>query len=307
MQSRINPIQSLMMKMLTQPKFAWAVILPLSIFDMTAWLSLSMLCLLILRQGFKPHSHLVTACFVLHATYLYSLAPNSVSIIKAITDFWPSLIGAMSLLYFRSWTISAASMMGFLFVVFLSLDVFAPGFGAEQFKLITALAQNMSAQMNLSVQTIRQMFEHHIDVFTALMIGAQMMSAVFNAIICLTMARSLQAQIFNPGGFLKEMLGLRGNQYLLIGLILLLLAPSIMGWFWPLYLIPSLLLYFFCVGLSVAVCALAKNRIQIVFLVLVMASVLLPYVFVPLYVLAGVLDSFINFRVLLARRIKYTF
>jgi hypothetical protein len=279
----------------------------LSIFDMTAWLSLSFLCLIILRQGIKAHVNLVTACFVLHTTYLYGLGGNTVSLVKAITDFCPGLIGAVTLSYFRSWLVSAISMVGLLFAIFLLVDIFIPTFGAEQFKMISALLQNMSSQMNISVQAIRQLFDNHFEFFTSLMIGAQIMSALFNAVICLTMARSLQAQFFNPGGFLKEMLGLRGHQFLLIGLLVGIFLTWSMGWFWPLYLIPSIFLYFFCVGLSILVCALAKNRIQMVFLILVMASVLLPYIFVPLYVLTGVLDSFINFRLLLAKRIKYTF
>lgn len=307
MQSRANPLQTFVMKILSQPKFSWAVILPMSFFDMTAWLSVSMLCLLILRQGIIKHANLIAACTVLHVAFLYWSHPNIASVVRAITDFLPGILGALILLYSRSWTLSAISMLGLLFVVYVLVDVLAPGFGADQLKMLSNLTQNMSTQMNLPIGHLDRIIQNHFGFFVSLMIGVQIMSALFNAVISLTMARSLQAQIFNPGGFLTEMLTLRGNQYLLATLFLLLLMAWSLGWSWCLYLIPSILFYFYCVGLSIGICIFAKHRIQLVLFILVLASVLLSYIFVPIFVMAGALDSLINLRVLLAKRIKYTF
>jgi len=103
------------------------------------------------------------------------------------------------------------------------------------------------------------------------------------------------------------MLGLRGCRWLLLSVVLSIGIVLGLGWLFPLYLLPTLLFYFFCVGLSVGVSALSKNRTQIVFLVLTAASIFLPYIFVPVYVVVGAMDSFVNFRHFLAKRVKYTF
>jgi len=147
----------------------------------------------------------------------------------------------------------------------------------------------------------------HFDFFAHLMRGEEILSVIFNAVMSLTMARSLQAQLFNPGGFLQEMLNLRGNRILFIVMALSILLVSNGGWLLPLYLLPTLLFYFFGVGLSIGVSILSKERKQVVFIVLVASSILLPYIFVPLYIGVGVLDSFINFRALLVKQIKYRF
>ena len=307
MQSRAHPLQSFVMKILSQPKFSWAVILPLSCFDMTSWLSLSLICLLILRQGIKKHTHLIAACTVLHVTSFYLKSPNLSSVVRAITDFLPGIFGSLALLYTRSWALSAMSMLGFLFVLYVLIEIAAPGFGADQLKMLSALAQNISAQINVPLSHIQQLMQNHFEFFVSLLFGAQIMSALFNAVISLTMARSIQAQIFNPGGFMNEMLCLRSHPYFLATFFLLLFMSWGLGWFWPLYLIPSVLFYFYCVGLSIGVCIFAKHRIQMVFFILVLASVLLSYIFVPIFVVAGAIDSLVNLRVLLAKRMKYTF
>lgn len=307
MQAQSNPFQTFCMRILAQPKFSWAVTIALSCFDMTAWLSLALISLIILRHGVKAAWNLMCANFVVHGLSLYWFHPDAMSWINAALDFWPGFLGAVILFNTRSWYWTTCSMLGFMVVIVLGMDIYAPDYSALQLKGFLASAQNLASQMALPMQVVQQLVQEHSRFCAHLLIGLQILSVMINAVIGLTMARSLQSQLFYPQGFQLEMMSLRGCRWLLLLMLLSVLLIYHMNCLFPLYFVPTLVFYFFGVGLSIGVSTLSKNRTQIVFFVLTAASVLLPYVFIPMYVIVGALDSFVNFRLLLARRVKYTF
>lgn len=307
MQSRINPMQAFLLRLLSQPKFTWAVILPLSCFDMTAWLALSLICLLILRQGVKAHWNLMCAAFVVRGTFLYFMKPDLMAWLSATNDFLPAELGAIALLYTRSWLCAGYSMLAGMFLVACGVDILMPDFVNQELKMLITSANQMISQLNFNKNIMDTIVHQHFALFAHLMRGLDILSIIFNAVISLTMARSLQAQLFNPGGFLEEMLSLRGSRSLFATLLCAAFLVLNLDWFLPLYVIPTLLFYFYSVGLSIGVCVLSKERKQIVFIILVASSILLPYIFLPIYVVMGMLDSFIDFRTLLVKQIKYRF
>lgn len=307
MQTPINPFQAFSMKLLTQPRFAWAVICSLACFDMTAWLALTLVCLIILRHGVKSAWNLMCATFVIHGLSLYWFHPNMMSWINDFLDIIPGYVGAIVLLRTNSWYWTSYGFLGALALLAIVMDCLMPEFSAQQLRLFLQSVQSMSSQFALPTHVLTDFVKQHTDFSAHALIGVQLLSATFNAIISLTMARSLQSQLFYPQGFHHEMMNLRGCRWLLVAMFTSLIIVWNTGWYFPLYLIPTLMFYFFCVGLSVGVSALSKNRTQIVFLVLTAASIFLPYVFIPLYVLVGAADSFVNFRNFLAKRVKYTF
>jgi hypothetical protein len=103
------------------------------------------------------------------------------------------------------------------------------------------------------------------------------------------------------------MLNLRGSPLLIGVLSLGIFAVFGFSWYLPLYVLPSLILYLVGVGLSIAVGILAKNRIQMVLILLTVAAIVLPYVFLPCFLMMGFIDSLIDLRAILAKRLKYTF
>jgi hypothetical protein len=307
MQTPINPVHALFMRILNQPKFAWVVSLPLACFDITAWVALTIVCLIILRKGIQSAWNLMCAVFVCHGLSLYWYHPQSMSWINAALDMLPAYIGAIALYFTRSWYKAACYMLLMLLVVLLGIDKYFPNFADLQLNQLVTSARDLSSQLTFPLKLVEQAIQTNRAFCAHLVIGMQMLSVVFNAIISLTMARSIQSQLFYPQGFLNEMLGLRGCRWLLLSVVISLGIVFKSGWLFPLYILPTLLFYFFCVGLSVGVSALSKNRTQIVFLVLTAASIFLPYIFVPVYVVVGAMDSFVNFRHFLAKRVKYTF
>ena len=109
------------------------------------------------------------------------------------------------------------------------------------------------------------------------------------------LARSVQAQLFCPGGFKREMLTFRGDKIELLLLVILFIAANQQNVF-AMSLLPILIFYFMLAGLSLSFNVLAKQR-PLRLMVLSIASILLlPFVMLPVYVIFGALDALFNLR-----------
>jgi hypothetical protein len=309
MQIQANPIQQLIMNVLSQPRLAWGVTLLMSCFNMTSWISVLFIILLILRHGVPAVFNLMCANFVVNGVVNYLEISTFQAWLNSFYDYWPSYVGAAVLYYTRSWNMTGISMLSLLVFGTLGVHWVYPDFFNHELQAFILKAQQSVANLPLPIpfNALEQYLTSNTAFFGHLLMGMQLMMVIFNACINLTMARSFQSQLVNPNGFRQEMLSLRGNRYLFIALIASCgLVFSAKQWF-LLLLMPSVLFYFFAVGLSILVSTFAKKRMQLGLIVLVLAAMVLPYVFIPLYVAAGALDSFIDFRLFLASRVKYTF
>jgi hypothetical protein len=313
MQSKVNMIQHYFAKLLKEPKYAWAATIPFSCFDAMSWIPLLIIMVLILRQGVKSSWNLMCANFVVHGLAMYYKEPSIYSWITASMDYIPGFLSAYILMYFRSWLWVAYSMVAFSGLSALGIDFIFPDYALSQIQQLLTAVKNVSLPLPLT--NISQVVSTHQDFSTHMILGLQMLSAVFNAIVNLMMARSLQAQMFNPNGFEQEMLSLRGSRSLLsmtlVGICLVLILNCLS----PLYILPTLMFFFFGVGMSIGVSILLKqrffakfkqNRSQVATIGLSIASFVLPYVFIPTFVVMGALDSVMNFRFLLQSRVKTT-
>lgn len=309
MQIQANPIQQLIVNILNQPRLAWVVTLLMSCFNMTSWISILFIMLLILRHGVPAVFNLMCANFVVNGVVNYLEISTFHAWLNCLYDYWPSFVGAAVLYYTRSWNMVGMAMLSLLVFVILGVGLVYPEFMHHELQTFILKAQHSIANLPLpiSFNVLEEHLKSNVELFANLLMGMQLMMVICNAFINLTMARSFQSQLVNPNGFRQEMLGLRGNRYLLVALIASLgLVFSAKQWF-LLLLIPSVLFYFFAVGLSIIVSIFAKKRMQLGLVVLVLAAMVFPYVFIPLYISAGALDSFIDFRLFLASRVKYTF
>jgi len=313
MQSKVNIIQHYFAKLLKEPKYAWAATIPFSCFDAMSWIPLLILMVLILRQGVKSTWNLMCANFVVHGLAMYYKEPSMYSWITASMDYIPGFLSAYILMYFRSWLWVAYSMVVFSGLAGLGIDLVFPDYAISQIQQLISAAKSMS--LPVPVSRLTQVLTGHQDFSTHMLLGLQMLSAVFNAIVNLMMARSLQAQMFNPTGFEQEMLSLRGSRGLLSMTLVGIFLIFVLNCLSPLYILPTLLFYFFGVGMSIGVSIIIKQRIfekfkqnrsQVATIGLGLASFVIPYVFVPTFVVMGALDSVMNFRFLLQNRVKTT-
>jgi hypothetical protein len=313
MQSKVNMIQHYFAKLLKEPKYAWAATIPFSCFDAMSWIPLLIIMVLILRQGVKSSWNLMCANFVVHGLAMYYKEPSIYSWITASMDYIPGFLSAYILMYFRSWLWVAYSMVAFSGLFALGIDLVFPDYALSQIQQLLTAAKNVSLPLPLT--NISQVVSTHQDFSTHMILGLQMLSAVFNAIVNLMMARSLQAQMFNPNGFEQEMLSLRGSRSLLSMTLVGICLVFVLNIVSPLYILPTLMFFFFGVGMSIGVSILLKqrffarfkqNRSQVATIGLSIASFVLPYVFIPTFVVMGALDSVMNFRFLLQSRVKTT-
>ena len=301
MKSRTNPIQFLVARILQKPKYVWYATIPLSCFDFTSWIALTIVMLVILRFGIKSAWNLMCANFVVHGMELYLLNAHPSAWLNATLDFWPGYLAAFSLLYFRSWVAVAYAIILTSFVLGIGVDYLFPHYAALQLKQVISAANSL----NMPASLFSHFFEQNKELSLHLIIGMHMLAASFNALISLSMSRSMQAQLVNcQDNYLQEILSLRGCRWLcallMMSLFLLIQCEGLV----TLYFLPTVLMCFFAVGISVAASSLTKYKVQIVMITIVLSVILLPYVFIPLFVVVGALDSVLNFRVLIARRLK---
>ena len=128
--------------------------------------------------------------------------------------------------------------------------------------------------------------------------GLQLASLVLSAILPLTLARSVQSQLYYPGGYQQEMYSLRSNKIGLLILVLMLVSAN-QGKLIAMDILPLLVMYFLFAGLSLSFHALAGKKIRGALLILITPLVLVPFVMLPVYVILGSLDSLFNLRLYL--------
>ena len=311
MQSRVNLIQHFTAKLMSKPQYAWASTIPFSCFDAMSWLPLVIIMFLILRKGIPSTWNLMCANFVIHGLAVYCREPGAYAWVSAFLDYIPGFLSAMILMYTRSWTSVTYAMVGFSGLTALGIHILSPEYATAQLHQLITAAKNIN--LSLPMGDFESLIRKNQNFSCHMLLGLQMLSSVFNASINLMMARSLQAQLFNPGGFEHEMLSIRGSRSLLSILLLSILSLCLFNSFSALYIIPSLFFYFFAVGMSIGVSILLKNRLvsafkrsrsQVLTIGLSLASFILPYIFIPTFVIIGAIDSFMNFRLILSRRVK---
>jgi hypothetical protein len=313
MQSKVNLIQHYIAKLMNEPKYAWAATIPFSCFDAMSWIPLMILMILILRQGVKSTWNLMCANFVVHGLAIYYKEPSVYSWVNAFLDYIPGFLSAIVLMYMRSWLWVTYALISFSGMCALGIAILIPDYALSQIHQTITAAKSLN--LSLPIGSLELFIRQYQDFSVHMLLGLQMLSAVFNASINLMMARSLQAQMFNPGGFEQEMLNIRGSRALLgISLVSMILVFAL-NRFLPLYILPTLMFYFFGVGMSIGVSVLLRqdilaffkrSRSQVLTLGLGLASFVLPYFFIPTFILIGALDSVMNFRSLLIKRVKPT-
>jgi hypothetical protein len=108
----------------------------------------------------------------------------------------------------------------------------------------------------------------------------------------------IQARLFIPGGFDKEVQNFRSGKISFIVLIVVALA-SYYEIYWGISLLPLILSYFLISGFNLAFNILAKKRQVTIAVLLFLLILLKPSLVLFAYIIFGTLDSLINFRLYL--------
>jgi hypothetical protein len=268
-----------------------------SVLPFASWLSVALVCLITLRKGARSGFDVLLPALVVHSVPLMMLIPSSSALINTLIAYLPCYFAALALRKTEKWQAVFGVFLMQAFLGCLLIQLLIPDFIAMQFE-----------QIKSAVMQYQELVETGMDSISALSLaqlffGVQILSVVVSAIISLMFARSVQAKLFLPGGFKKELLAFRGNR-----LSLLVLIGVSLGTYYEqplaINLLPLMLCYFFASGFCLAYFVLArKNQVKI-FILLSLLILLKPTFVLFAYIVFGAVDSLFNFRSYLPERVS---
>jgi hypothetical protein len=283
--------------LLDHPGYALLHILILAVLPYTAWLSVALMALITLRKGEAAGKKvLIPALLANFAISLISISPV-VATINTLLTFIPCFLGACLLRSTVSWRAVTGCFFVLLVISVLIVQFMVPNFVMAQYLFIKTILTEAQTD-NTLFELINTKTGLSPEFFANYLFGVQAAGVCLSALFSLMLARSVQSQLYYPGGFREEMLSFRGNKLGLLILMILLLT-SWQGNVLAMNILPTLVLYFLLAGLSLTLRALGGRGSIGTLILLVVPMLFLPFILVPIYVILGTLDSLFNFRIYL--------
>lgn len=286
-------------RVLDNDRYALASAILLSVLPYMGWLALALVALVTLRKGWRAGGVLVLPVMVGHMLLGLKGASPAAAVFGAALNVVPCYVAAVVLGLTASWRAVSATLLGFIVLAALYFQVVSPDFIVSQYENLQALIRSLASS---GQPNILEFWESHgvsSLVLANYFLGVQAASIAFSAMVPVLFARSIQSQLFYPGGFQQELLFFRGDKASL-AVFVLLLAAAYSDLFLATNGLPWVLFYFTLAGLSLAACLLSRMRPLAVLVLLLVPTVLLPWVMLPLYVLLGTFDGLFNFRLRLS-------
>lgn len=280
--------------LLQSRKYAWLMTAVLALIPLMSWLSLAVMALVTLRRsklaGFK--------CLIIGVTVSICFA----EITGASVAAYPVILSTYVLCYLCavvlretiSWQIVATFIILLVLTALLLVHCLAPHYALEQYQALQQMLKMFDQTGALTDLLSQQSLENQLSMANYLL-GIKAVSFVVSALFSLMTARSIQASIFNPGGFKGEMLSFRASK---AGLLLFIICAIGAYQNNPVCLsfVPLLFVYLMAAGISLSLNLLAQKKRLATLVLLVGPVVLIPYVMLPVYALFGSIDSLFNLR-----------
>lgn len=275
-----------------QHALVYAIVLAL--LPYCAWLATVVIALVTLRKGPREGARILSGVILAHGALLCLSMPLHVVICNMLLVFAPVYFAAYVLRVTANWQ----SVSAFLFLVVILSSLFiqqiAPEWVMSQFTVIQSLVQASQSDQALA-KWLHDTSGIPVVALANYALGIQLMSGVLSVLTALLFARSLQSQLFYPGGFKQELLTFRGNRLTCIVMLLLCAA----AWRWnvvAMNVLPVLILFYLLAGLSLCANFIVGKWSRGTLVVLFVPLVCIPFVMLPLYIVLGLLDSVFNIR-----------
>lgn len=257
------------------------------------------IALVTLREGWRPGLQLIAGSAVVVGAVGYFTLGGLLPSLTMLGVFWvPLWLVASVLRESRSLSL-ALTLAGGIGVVAVAVVYLAVGdvtnWWYEQLKVIFAPAITASEQL-----TDPAMFEAALADLAPLMTGVAAAGMMLNTMICLFLARSWQAQLYNPGGFRDEFHRLQlGRAVAVAGLVLMLLSMLPLGLVTRIAdeMLIVLLGLYVIQGLAIVHAIVARRKLHVAWLA---ALYVVPFLLLPQLVIViavfGLIDSWADFR-----------
>lgn len=276
----------------------YAVIL--SVLPFASWLSVALVALVTLRKGAKFGFEVMIPALVVHSVPLMMLVPLDSVLINTLIAYLPCFVAAIALRETRGWQAAFGVLFLLVLIGCLGIQFLVPDFVVDQFNQFKAVLEQY--------QEYQKLVDSGADgasafILAQLFFGIQILSVLVSSIISLIFARSIQAKLFNPGGFREELLAFRCGRLSFLALV----GVSIASYYQiplAINLLPSVLAYFLLSGFGLAYFVLARKRQVRIVILLLLLVLLKPSVVLFAYIVFGSLDSLFNFRLYLPARVR---
>lgn len=287
-------------RVLDEDRYALASAAILSVLPYMGWLALALIALVTLRKGWRSAGVLVFPVLVGHMLLALRNVPISGAVFSAVLNVVPCYLAAIVLGATSSWRAVAMVLFGAVMSGALFIQVVSPDFIVSQYEQLQTLMRSLASG---DVNVLDFWESHKVSplVLANYLLGVQAASLAFSAMVPLLFARSIQSQLFYPGGFQQELLNFRGDK-LSLAVFVLICTTAYSDLFLAINGLPLVLFYFILAGLSLAACLLSRIRPLGVLVLLLVPTVLLSWVMLPLYVLLGAFDSLFNVRLYLSSK-----
>ena len=269
----------------------------LALLPYTAWLSVALVALMTLRKGWRKGVILLIPALCAYFALSCSSMTMNIALVNALLVFMPTYIGACVLRFSTSWRVVASAFFLQIMIAILLLQMYMPEFITAQYLYIQAALRELQSDSSL-LALINSKSSQNQMILANYLLGIQAIGIVFSAGLSLLLARSIQSQLFCPGGFKQEMLAFRGDKIGFLLLVIVFVGASLQNAL-AMSLFPILLFYFMLAGLSLSFNVFAKHKPLSLILISIASLILLPFVMVPVYIIFGSLDSLFNFRLYL--------
>lgn len=267
----------------------------LSMLPFASWLSVALVALVTLRRGAKAGFEVMIPALVIHSVPLMMVVPLDSVLVNTLITYIPCYMMALVLRNTRSWQ----AVFGMIFFQMLAgcllVQILAPDFIVNQFNQFKAIFADYPEYQQLFAASTEGMSS---IVLTQLFFGIQLFTVVVSTILSLAFARSIQAKLFNPGGFREELVAFRCGKLAFIVLTTVLIAS-----YYEIPLAINVLIitltYFILSGFGLAYFVLAREQQLRVAVILMLLVLLKPALVLFAYLVFGSLDSLFNLRLYL--------
>ncbi|WP_133127228.1 hypothetical protein [Legionella nagasakiensis] len=285
--------------LLENPWHAALCAVVLALLPYTSWLSVALIALVTLRKGSREGGLMYMAVLLAHCSLSLTTLTAKLALINTLLIFTPCYLAAILLRTTASWRAVAGGFFLQVLIVMMLLQTMLPDFSMAQFLYFKAALRDLHYD-NALLEFVNSSHGAKDLMLANYLLGIQAAGIVLSATLSLMLARSLQSQLYYPGGFRKEMLDFRSEKLGLFLLVIMMFAASHNN-ILAINILPVLIAYFLLSGLSLGFNLFAKKRLLGSFLLLITPLLLMPLVMLPIYVVLGSLDSLFNFRLYLPR------
>lgn len=291
-------IQNQAQRLLQSPRSAVLYAVLLAISPYTTWVSVAIIALVTLRKGWQSGGLLLAYAATAYFSLAFASSTSvSISLMNAVLTFIPCYLAACVLSMTASWRAVAYVYLLQVALIVLILQWFLPEYIMAQFTFVMNVLRDMNTDGALK-NLMTDNPSIHQNVIACYLLGLQAVGVMLSATMSLMLARSVQSQLFYPGGFRQEMLSFRGDKLGFMLLTVMFIAAR-QQYEFAMCFLPMITCFFLLAGLSLSFKALPKQRSFGLFVFTIITVVFLPFIMLPAYVIFGSIDSLFNLRLYL--------